>query len=85
MKTIGVANDHAGFVLKTKIVDYLQQKGCAVKNFGADTTESVDYPDYAHKLVSAIENGECEIGFALCYSGNGSNMTVNKRTNIRDT
>ena len=83
MKTIGIANDHAGYALKLKIVDYLQRKGYAVKNFGADTSNPVDYPDYVHPLANAVEQGECELGISICGSGNGTNMTVNKHAGIR--
>ena len=83
MKTIGVANDHAGYALKLKIVDYLCKKGYEVKNFGADTEEAVDYPDYAHPLANAIEQGVCDLGISICGSGNGINITVNKHPGIR--
>ena len=83
MKTIGVANDHAGYEFKLKIVDYLRQKGYIVKNFGADTSEAADYPDYAHPLANAVEQGECDFGISICGSGNGINITVNKHKNIR--
>jgi ribose 5-phosphate isomerase B len=83
MKIVGVANDHAGYELKVKIVAYLQQKGYIVKNYGADTAESVDYPDYAHPLANAIVNGECDLGISICGSGNGINITVNKHAGIR--
>jgi len=83
MKTIGIANDHAGYDLKLKIVDYLQQKGYSIKNFGANSSDSVDYPDYAHPLANAVECGECELGISICGSGNGINMTVNKYAGIR--
>ena len=83
MKTIGIANDHAGYELKMKILEYLRQKGYAVRNFGADTSQSVDYPDYAHPLAKAVEQGECDMGISICGSGNGINMTVNKHAGIR--
>ena len=83
MKIIGIANDHAGYGLKQKIVAYLLQKGYEVKNFGADTSDPVDYPDYAHSLANAVEQGECESGISICGTGNGINMTVNKHTAIR--
>jgi len=83
VKTIGVANDHAGYEFKLKIVDYLCNKGYEVKNYGADTEEAVDYPDYAHPLASAVEQGECDFGISICGSGNGINITVNKHANIR--
>jgi ribose 5-phosphate isomerase B len=83
MNTIGIACDHAGYELKMKIINYLQQKGYIVKNFGADTVEPVDYPDYAHPLANAVASGECNLGVSLCGSGNGINMTVNKHAGIR--
>ena len=83
MRTIGIANDHVGYEFKLKIVDYLQQKGYTVKNFGSDSAEPADYPDYAHPLAHAVSAGECELGFVICCTGNGVNMTVNKHANIR--
>ena len=83
MKSIGIANDHAGFGLKLKIAAYLQQKGYAVKNFGADTSDPVDYPDYAHPLANAVAQGECDLGISVCGSGNGINITVNKHAGVR--
>jgi len=83
MKIVGIANDHAGFVLKIKMVDYLRQKGYTVRNFGTDTPDPVDYPDYAHPLANAVEKGECELGISICGSGNGINVTVNKHAGIR--
>ncbi|MDR1170887.1 MAG: ribose 5-phosphate isomerase B [Bacteroidales bacterium] len=83
MKTVGIANDHAGYELKQEIVGYLQKKGYTVRDFGADTPASVDYPDYAHPLADAVEKGECDFGISICGSGNGINMTVNKHAGIR--
>ena len=83
LNIIGVANDHAGYELKLKVVDYLVKNGYEVKNYGADTSESVDYPDYAHVLANAISKGECQFGFSICCSGNGVNMAVNKHIGIR--
>jgi len=83
MKTIGIANDHAGYELKMKMVDYLRQIGYEVKDFGADTSDPVDYPDYAHLLANAVEQDDCELGVSICGSGNGINMTVNKHSGIR--
>ncbi len=83
MKTIGIANDHAGYELKVKLVDYLQKKGYTVKDFGTGSSESVDYADYAHPLAEAVEKGTCASGISICGSGNGINMTVNKHAGIR--
>ena len=81
--SIGVACDHAGYELKTKVIKHLESKGCVVHDFGTDSAESVDYPDYAHKLASAVESGSCQFGIAICGSGNGVNMTVNHHRQVR--
>ena len=80
---VGIANDHAGYELKLKMVDYLQLKGYTIKNFGSDTPDPVDYPSYAHILANAVEQGGCDLGISICGSGNGINMTVNKHAGIR--
>lgn len=81
---IAVCNDHAGFELKNKIVDYLQREGVQnLKDFGAFTNESSDYPDYAHPMALAIENHEFDFGISVCGSGNGISMTMNKHEGIR--
>jgi ribose 5-phosphate isomerase B len=82
-KKIGIGSDHAGFSLKTFIKGELSKRGLDVVDFGTDSDDSTDYPDYAHPLAEAVENGECEIGIAICGSGNGINMTVNKHQGIR--
>ena len=83
MKIIGIANDHAGYELKVKMIDYLQRKGYQVYDYGSDSSASVDYPDYAHPLADAVETEACELGIAICGSGNGVNITVNKHSGIR--
>ena len=83
MKTIGLACDHAGFELKEYVRSWLDAKGWAYKDFGTFSTASVDYPDYAHPLALAVESGECYPGIAICGSGNGINMTLNKHQGIR--
>ena len=82
MKCIGFASDHAGFELKAFLMEYMRQKGYEVKDFGTYSSESCDYPDFAHPLASAVESGEC-IGFAICGTGNGMSMTANKHANVR--
>ncbi len=80
---IGLASDHAGYEMKKALIEYLKQKGYEVKDFGTYSSESVDYPDFAHPLAEAVEKGECDYGISLCGSGNGINMTVNKHQGIR--
>ncbi|MBR5241144.1 MAG: RpiB/LacA/LacB family sugar-phosphate isomerase [Muribaculaceae bacterium] len=82
-KAVGLACDHAGYEAKEVIKSLLTEMGVEVKDFGCYTTDSVDYPDFAHPLASAVENGECYPGFAVCGSGNGINMTLNKHQGIR--
>lgn len=83
MKIIGIANDHAGYGLKLKIITFLKDKGYQVQDFGSESPEPVDYPDYAHPLANAVEQGMCAFGISICGSGNGINMTVNKHAGIR--
>ena len=80
---IGICNDHAGVEYKQKLVKYLQSKGHEVVNYGTDTEDSVDYPVFAHRLAEAVETGEVEKGIALCGTGNGMAITLNKHRGIR--
>ena len=80
---IGIASDHAGFEMKEALKPYLEQKGYIVEDFGTHSTASMDYPDVAHPLASSIEEGENILGIAICGSGNGINMAVNKHQGIR--
>jgi ribose 5-phosphate isomerase B len=82
-KTIGLASDHAGFDLKKLVTDYLMEKGWNCKDFGTHTEASCDYADFAHPLASAIEEGELCAGIAICGSGNGISMTLNKHLKVR--
>ena len=69
MKKIALAADHAGYLLKGKIIEYLAEKGYECVNFGTDTADSVDYPVYANKLCESILSGECECGILICGTG----------------
>ena len=80
---IAIGSDHAGFNLKTYLKGELLKKGIEVVDLGTYSDDSTDYPDYAHPLAQAVENRECEAGIAICGSGNGINMTVNKHQGIR--
>lgn len=80
---IGICSDHAGVEYKTKLISYLLGKGHEVVNFGTDSEESVDYPDFAHPLAEAVEKGEVDRGIALCGTGNGMAITLNHHRGIR--
>jgi len=80
---IALASDHAGYELKEILKNYLSEKGLEIIDFGTNSTESVDYADFAHPLANAVENGICDVGISVCGSGNGINMTVNKHQQIR--
>ena len=83
MSKIGLASDHAGFELKEFVKSYIEQKGYTYKDFGTCTIENCDYPDFAHPLAEAVETKEVDLGIALCGSGNGIGMTLNKHQGIR--
>ena len=83
LKTIGIASDHAGYALKQFVKQYLEEKGYAYKDFGTFSEESCDYADYAHPLAEAIETGSIYPGIAICGSGEGIAMTLNKHQGIR--
>ena len=80
---IAIASDHAGFFLKEKLLKYLIKENQEFKDFGCYSEETVDYPDFAHPMASAVSSGEFEIGISICGSGNGINMAVNKHQGIR--
>lgn len=82
-KPIGICSDHAGFKMKEYFVSLLKLEGVAYNDFGTYSSDSCDYPDFAHLLAKAIENGECEKGIAICGTGNGINMVLNKHQHIR--
>lgn len=83
MKIIPIACDHAGFELKEKVKSYLSSRGYEVKDYGTNSSESVDYPDMVHPLGRDVNNGVYEFGIVICGSGNGVQMTVNKYKNVR--
>ena len=80
---ISIGNDHAGPKYKKAIVDFLKQKGHEILNHGTDTFDSVDYPDFGHRVAIDVETGKANFGIVICGSGNGINMTVNKHQGIR--
>lgn len=78
---IAIGADHAGFEYKEILKDYLSQY--EVKDFGTHTANSVDYPDFAHPVASAVESGEFTFGILVCGSANGVAITANKHQGIR--
>ena len=80
---IGLASDHAGFALKQFVKQYLAEKGMEYEDFGTYSEESCDYPDFAHKLGEAIDNGVYATGIAICGSGEGISMALNKHQKVR--
>ena len=80
---IPIGCDHAGYELKLKIIDFMTKKGYEMKDFGCDSTDSIDYPDYGHPVAEFVENNPGVKGIVICGSGNGINMTVNKHQAIR--
>ncbi len=80
---IPIACDHAGYELKQLVINYLKDDGFDVKDFGTFSSDSCDYPDFAHQLGSAVNKGDYARGIVICGSGNGVQMTVNKYPNVR--
>lgn len=80
--TIPIGSDHAGFELKSRLIEYLTEKGFEMKDFGCFSESSVDYPDFAHPVASMVETDGIK-GILICGSGNGINMTANKHQGIR--
>lgn len=80
---IGIANDHRGYKLKTKLVPYLLKKGYEVEDYGTLSTESVDYPDYGIMLGEKVRDKEVDYGIAICGSGIGISIACNKVKGVR--
>ena len=81
--TIAIGNDHAGTAYKKAIVKYLESKDIKVVNYGTDSEESVDYPDFVHPVAQDVEDKNADWGIIICGSGNGASMTANKHQGIR--
>jgi len=80
---IAIGGDHAAVDLKAEIIKKLESEGHIVSNFGTNSGDSVDYPDFGHPVAQAVLNNEADFGIVICGSGNGINMTVNKYAGIR--
>lgn len=80
---IAIGNDHAGTDYKFAIVNFLQEQGHTIVNYGTDTLDSVDYPDFVHPVATDVENGNVDLGIIICGSGNGVAITANKHQKVR--
>lgn len=83
MKKIAIGNDHAGTQLKKQLKTFLEEFGYEVKNFGTDSDESVDYPDYVYPVANMLKNEETDFGILICGSAQGVAITANKHKDIR--
>jgi ribose 5-phosphate isomerase B len=81
--TIAIGCDHAGFTMKSELLEVLREKGFQILDFGTHGTDSVDYPDLVHPVAKAILNGNAYMGIIMCGSGNGVAITANKYKGIR--
>jgi len=82
-KPIALGADHAGVAYKKEVIEWLENKGYQVKDFGTYSTDSVDYPDFAHPTAASVETGEAAFGILFCGSANGVAITANKHASIR--
>lgn len=83
MEKIAIGADHAGFEYKESLKRWLTENGYVLKDFGTYSTDSADYPDFAHAVADAIEKKEFELGLLICGSGNGIAITANKHQGVR--
>lgn len=83
MDIIGLASDHAGFNLKESLKKFLKSKGFTIIDYGCNSLDSCDYPDFGHILGYEIAKKSINRGIVFCGSGNGINMTVNKHNEVR--
>lgn len=81
--TIAIGNDHAGTQYKHAVMAFLESKGIHLINYGTDSEESVDYPDFVHPVANDVEEEKANFGIIICGSGNGASMTANKHEGIR--
>jgi len=80
---IAIASDHAGVDLKNELINYLTEQGHSLQNFGTDSLDSCDYPDYAYPSAVSVANGDNEFGILICGSGVGVSIVANKVKDIR--
>ena len=80
---IAIGSDHAGYELKSRVVAHLNDQGYDILDKGTNSTDSTDYPDYAHAVANAVEMGSVSRGIVICGSGNGVAITANKHRGVR--
>jgi len=80
---VAIGCDHAGFEYKEDVISFLDGKSVTWKDFGTFSTDSVDYPDFAHPVSNSVESGEASFGILICGSANGVSITANKHQGIR--
>ncbi|WP_282042151.1 ribose 5-phosphate isomerase B [Winogradskyella flava] len=80
---ISIGNDHAGPEYKQAIVKHLEAKGHTITNYGTDTSDSADYPDFVHPVAKDVNDGNVDCGILICGTANGVAMTANKYQNVR--
>jgi ribose 5-phosphate isomerase B len=80
---VGIGSDHAGFEAKERVKKALEAAGHAVRDFGTNSAESCDYPDFAAAVAGAVASGQCERGVLVCGTGIGMSMTANKVRGVR--
>ncbi|MDX1277367.1 RpiB/LacA/LacB family sugar-phosphate isomerase [Oceanihabitans sediminis] len=80
---ISIGNDHAGTDYKFAVIKHLEAKGFTVTNYGTDSNDSVDYPDFVHPVAKDVASKKADFGIIICGSGNGANMTANKYQSVR--
>jgi ribose 5-phosphate isomerase B len=83
MQTIALGADHAGFHLKEKVKDHLRSLGYRVHDFGTDSGQAVDYPDFIRPAAESVAGGDCDLGIVFGGSGNGEAMAANKVRGVR--
>jgi ribose 5-phosphate isomerase B len=80
---IAIGADHAGYEMKEKMKDLLKSMGMEFQDFGTHSTESTDYPDYAHKVAEVVSSGKAEFGILICGTGIGMAIVANKHNGVR--
>lgn len=83
VQKVAVGCDHAGYLYKALIIAELQKRGIIVIDYGTDSPDSVDYPDFVHPVATDVEGGAADLGVVICGSGNGAAITANKHQGIR--